>query len=204
LSARRPGVARIRADLVKMLGEPVAELTANSGDAEPTERVVVGTEAALHRVRDARIVAFLDIDDELTAPRYRAAEQAMSLLARAARLVGGRGDGGRIVVQSRLPRHPVLDAVLLADPSRLAAAELEQRRMLRFPPITAMAAVSGPVADEFIAALADSGRSDVDILGPADDRWLVRAKDHRSLCDALASVVRPPGRMRIEVDPLRV
>ncbi|MGE3327882.1 MAG: hypothetical protein AB7N61_21025 [Acidimicrobiia bacterium] len=204
LSARRPGVARIRADLVKMLGEPVAELTANSDDAEPAERVVVGTEAALHRVRDARIVAFLDIDDELTAPRYRAAEQAMSLLARAARLVGGRSDGGRIVVQSRLPRHPVLDAVLLADPGRLAAAELEQRRMLRFPPSTAMAAVSGPVAGEFIAALADADRRDVEILGPADDQWLVRAEDHRTLCDALRSVARPQGRMRIEVDPLRV
>lgn len=204
LSARRPGVARIRADLVKMLGEPVAELTANSDESEPTERVVVGTEAALHRVRDARIVAFLDIDDELTAPRYRAAEQALSLLARAARLVGGRAEGGRIVVQSRLPRHPVLDAVLLADPGRLAAVEIEQRRMLRFPPTTAMAAVSGPVAGEFIAALVALGPLGVEILGPADDQWLVRAGNHRTLCDALTSVVRPAGRMRIEVDPLRV
>ena len=36
----------------------------------------------------ADAVAFLDFDQELLAPRYRAAEQALALLARAARLVG--------------------------------------------------------------------------------------------------------------------
>ena len=40
--------------------------------------------------RRADVVAFLDLDAELLAPRYRAAEQAMTLLVRAARLVGGR------------------------------------------------------------------------------------------------------------------
>jgi primosomal protein N' (replication factor Y) len=43
----------------------------------------------------------------------------------------------------------------------------------------------------------------VEVLGPADDRWIVRAADHRTLCDALSAVIRPPGRLRIEVDPLR-
>ena len=47
-------------------------------------RVYVGTEAALHRVEHADTVAFLDFDRELLAPRYRAGEQAMALLARAA------------------------------------------------------------------------------------------------------------------------
>ena len=40
---------------------------------------------------DADVVAFLDFDAELLAPRYRAAEQAMALLASGARLVGARG-----------------------------------------------------------------------------------------------------------------
>ena len=44
--------------------------------------VYVGTEAVLHRVPAADVVAFLDIDAELLAPRYRAAEQAMALLVR--------------------------------------------------------------------------------------------------------------------------
>jgi primosomal protein N' (replication factor Y) (superfamily II helicase) len=41
------------------------------------------------------------------------------------------------------------------------------------------------------------------VLGPANDRWLLRAPDHKVLCDALAATPRPPGRLRIEVDPLR-
>jgi len=36
------------------------------------------------------------------------------------------------------------------------------------------------------------------------DRWVVRAPDHRMLCDALAAVPRPAGRLRIEVDPTDV
>jgi hypothetical protein len=43
----------------------------------------------------------------------------------------------------------------------------------------------------------------IDVLGPDGGRWLIRAPDHRALCDALAAVPRPAGRLRIEVDPLR-
>ncbi|MCU1462631.1 MAG: hypothetical protein JWO37_2706, partial [Acidimicrobiales bacterium] len=76
------------------------------------------------------------------------------------------------------------------------------RRALRFPPATALAAVSGASADRYVDQL--RGRVDVELLGPADGRWLVRAPDHQTLCDALASVTRPPGRLRVEVDPLRL
>ena len=37
-----------------------------------------------------------------------------------------------------------------------------------------------------------------------DGAWRLRAPDHETLCDALAAVPRPPGRLRIEVDPLRI
>jgi primosomal protein N' (replication factor Y) (superfamily II helicase) len=209
---RRPGVSRIRADLEAMLNEPVAEITAASPiETVHGERVLIGTEAVLHRIGEARTVAFIDIDDELLAPRYRAGEQALALLARAARLVGGRSGGGRIMVQTRLPHHEVLEAVLFADPARLAAAEEVLRRELRFPPITALATVEGPVAAEFVDGLraasgsgSGSGTSVVEVLGPFDGRYLLRAENHQGLCDALSSAPRPAGRLRIEVDPLRV
>ena len=109
--------------------------------------MLIGTEAVLHRAASADVVAFLDLDAELLAPRYRAAEQAMALLARAARLVGGRGGGGRLLVQTFLPRHEVLQAVLHADPSRVAKVELSRREMLGLPPFAALAAVSGRRSD---------------------------------------------------------
>ncbi len=43
----------------------------------------------------------------------------------------------------------------------------------------------------------------VEIVGPSDGRWLLRAPDHATLADALAATPRPSGRMRVEVDPRR-
>jgi primosomal protein N' (replication factor Y) len=162
----------------------------------------VGTEAVLHDVDDADVVAFLDFDQELLAPRYRAAEQALGLLARAARLVGGREGSGRVVVQTRLPSHEVVQAALLGDPARVAQAERDRRALLRFPPFAALAEVSGASAQAFIDAFGLP--VGVEVLGPTDGRWMLRAPDHQVLCDALAATPRPGGRLRVEVDPLRI
>ncbi len=79
----RPGVKRLREELEASAGEPVVGVSSATGPpAGPAARLVVGTEAALHQVPAADVVAFLDFDAELLAPRYRAAEQALALLAR--------------------------------------------------------------------------------------------------------------------------
>jgi primosomal protein N' (replication factor Y) (superfamily II helicase) len=203
LRAVRQGVTRVRDEIAALIGEPVDEVTAASAASDvPTSRVVVGTEATLHQIDRADAVAFLDFDQELLAPRYRAAEQALGLLARAARLVGGKGGGGRLVVQTHVPRHEVVQAVLNADPSRVASAERDRREQLRFPPVTAMAEVSGAAAEAYVGAL--GACLGVEVLGPSDGHWLVRAPDHRTLCDALAATPRPAGRLRVAVDPPRV
>ena len=65
-----------------------------------------------------------------------------------------------------------------------------------------MAAVSGAAAPAFMEAL---GAPDgVRIQGPVDDAWRIIAPDHDGLSAALAAVARPPGRLRIAVDPLRL
>jgi primosomal protein N' (replication factor Y) (superfamily II helicase) len=198
LKTLRVGVSRAREELEALAGRSVGEVTGESGEV-PDTPVLVGTEAVLHRVARPDAVAFLDFDQELLAPRYRAAEQALALLARAARLVGGRAGGGRVMVQTRLPRHDALVAALHADPSRLAGPERERRAALAMPPTTAIAVVSGEAASAYV-----EGLSGLDILGPdPSGQWLLRAPDHRVLCDALAAAPRPAGRLRIEVDPLR-
>jgi primosomal protein N' (replication factor Y) len=205
LKALRQGVTRVRDEIEALVGEPVAEISGapgGDGPVDPGTRVVVGTEAGLHQVRGAEVVAFLDFDQELLAPRYRAAEQALGLLARAARLVGGKERGGRVVVQTFLPRHEVVQAALHGDPGRAAAAEAERRALLRFPPTTALAEVSGPAAPAFVEALGTP--PGVEVLGPSDGHWLVRADGHDVLCDALAAVERPAGRLRVAVDPRRI
>jgi primosomal protein N' (replication factor Y) len=206
------GVTRAREELARLAGQPVGEVTADTGSGPPPpEAVLVGTEAVLHRVARAWVVAFLDLDQELVVPRYRAAEEALALLARAARVVGGRADGsgpddgraagGRLVLQTRLPHHEVVDAAVHADPSRLSVVEAARRAALGFPPERALALLAGEAAEEYAARLAEV--ADLEVMGPSSGRWLVRAEGHRVLCDALAATPRPKGRLRVAVDPLR-
>ena len=222
LRALRVGTSRVREEIEALAGAPVGEVTAagadgpaEAGRAPEEAPVVVGTEAVLHRLRRADAVAFLDFDAELLAPRLRAAEDALALLARAARVVGAargaeRGtDGppgrapGRLLVQTRLPDHPALAAAVTADPGLVAEAEGPVRAALGLPPVTALALVSGPAADAYGAALAAAAPAGVEVGGPADGVWSVRAPDHRTLADLLAAVERPGGRLRVEVDPVR-
>ena len=203
LSTLRVGVTRAREELELLANQPVVEVSGDTAAGPPPAgaAILVGTEAVLHRVAGARSVAFLDFDQELLAPRYRAAEAAVGMLARAARLMGGRSSSGRMLIQTRVPGHEVILAALHADPSRLAVVEAARRAALRFPPETAVAAVSGQAAAAFVANLpAGAG---IEVLGPANERWLLRAPDHRTLCETLAATPRPAGRLRIEVDPLR-
>lgn len=197
----RAGVTRVTEEVSALAGRPAHEVT---GDADVAlgGDLVVGTEAVLHRMTLARVVVFLDIDQELLAPRYRAAEQAMALLVRAARLLGDRAGEGRLVVQTRMPHHDVLQAALHGDPGRLVEAERARRRLLDFPPFTALAELSGPAAAALAAALGP--QPGITVQGPVDERYLVRAPTPTALADALAATPRPPGRLRVAVDPPRI
>ncbi len=169
--------------------------------------MLIGTEAVLHRVRRAAAVAFLDIDLHLLAPRLSATEETLALLVRAGRLVGARGSGSataRVLVQTRVPDHPVLAAVNAGNPVAVLEAETDVRRAAGLPPFSALALVSGTLApdyaDTLVAATADDPIVSVTPLD--EERFLVQAPEHRRLCDLLAGVPRPPGRgLRVEVDP---
>ena len=198
----RQGVARMREEVEALAMRPVIEVTGAHVLRDARADVYVGTEAVLHQVDHAKAVIFLDFDQELLAPRVRASEQAMTLLTRAARLVGSRVDGGRILVQTRWPRHEVLDAAQRADPGRFAERERERRAELGLPPFSAQALVSGSAAADYIDRLGHP--LGLTVRGPSNGQWLVTAAAHQRLCDALAAVERPTGRLRIEVDPLRI
>jgi primosomal protein N' len=118
-------------------------------------------------------------------------------LARASRLVGGRGapGSGVVVVQTRLPDHEVLRAAVSGHPGPFVAAELSLRRELSLPPFRSLAELSGPGASEFATSVGTE-RSEL-----GDGRWLLSAVDHATLCDALAAAPRPRERVRVLVDP---
>jgi primosomal protein N' (replication factor Y) len=193
----------------------VAEVDASTS-ALPPARLLIGTEAVLHRL-DAEpgrtdLVAFLEFDQELLAARYRAAEQALWLLVRAARIVGGRRGAGRVLVQTRVPDHDVIEAAQAADPTIVADAERARRRVLGFPPFGGLAELSGaPDAVEVACAAMRAVRA-LRVLGPvgvgSSARALVQAPSADALSDAFTEIdlspARERGRLRVDVDPLRV
>lgn len=201
----KPGVTRLQEELEAAANRPVVAVTAESGESNelPDADVYVGTEAVLHRVRNVDVVAFLDFDAELLAPRYRAAEQAMALLVRAGRLVGSRERGGRVIVQTYVPNHDVVQAALHGDSGRLVEGELARRRLLGLPPFRALAAIEGADAEAIATA------AGLEFATTAKG-VLVRADDWMTLGHALADAASAKGarskgsRLRIEVDPQRI
>ena len=201
LKALRIGTARAREELEALAGRPVGEVNATTADVPDTD-VLIGTEAVLHRLDPSSrlsAVAFVDFDQELLAPRVRAAEEALSLLAHASRLVRGRS--GRVLIQTRVPDHPVVAAAVHAEPSRAEEGQPELRRALRLPPYSALALIHGDAARDWVGAL-----KGVEVIGPdPSGRWMVKAPDHTTLCNALAAVSRPAtGTLRVAVDPARI
>jgi len=223
----RAGVSRLREELAALLGTEVGEVSGPSvarsaaarsaeagelhagGDGIPATPVLVGTEAVLHRVRRAAAAVFLDIDLHLLAPRFSATDETLALLVRASRMVGPRHVGppsARLLVQTRVPDHPVLEAVARGDLSGVAEAEDAMRRSARLPPFSALASLSGPLAADYAGALRVAGvGTGVTLSELPDGGYLAQAPDHGALCDLLAAVPRPGGRgLRVAVDPAAV
>jgi len=207
----RAGVTRLREELAALLpGRRVVDVDADT-DAVAGADVYIGTEAVLHRsaVRRARpgLVAYLDLDGELLAPRYRAAAQAHWLVTRGAQLLAGRPRSETLLLlQTRIPDHVVVRAVAEGDPALVAAAEAETRRILGYPPFGALAELQGDDAPIAVAAAAASGLG-LRVFGPDGGRALVHAADWDALGDALGPAVaagRAVGRVRAAVDPPRV
>jgi primosomal protein N' (replication factor Y) len=220
LRVLRAGVTRVREELAALLpGTTVVEVDAatTSIDMDEDEAgIFVGTEAVLQRVEVRRrrpvLVAFLDFDQELLAPRSRAAEQALWLVVRAARLVAGhRRTLTRVLLQTRMADHEVVRAAVGGDPARVAVAERARRRALGFPPFGGLAEISGAVAAVNEATAMLAAASFVSVLGPDHHgetaRALVRAADPEAVATALARVISPAralGRIHVNVDPTRI
>jgi primosomal protein N' (replication factor Y) len=193
----RPGVSRLREELEGAAARPVVEIT--GADAESLDRpaagVYVGTEAALYRVSSADVVAFLEFDSEMLAPRFRAAEQALALIIRAGRLAP------EVLVQTFVPDHVVLQAAAAGNPDEVVRVEREQREMLGLPPFGALASVSGTGSSEVVGQLG----SEVQVGGDETNGFVVRADDWTTLGTALNATERPKGsRVRVAVDPPRL
>jgi primosomal protein N' (replication factor Y) len=199
----RLGVTRAVEELQALLNEPVIEISKESDTVDfHKSRIFLGTEAALHRIDWADLVLFADFDQELLAKRYRCEEQAMAQLILAQRLVSSHNRAaGKVIVQSRQPDHSLFGLIAAGDIETWASIESRRRELLEYPPYGHIAHISGEGAEEFIGGL--NGIMNLQILGPNEGAWLIRASNSEELAEALSKTQRPKARLRVAIDPCR-
>ena len=156
--------------------------------------ILIGTQAIFQRepLPQKGVVGILQADSGLHVPDFRAAERTYQLLDEALSVARPGLEGGRVIVQTRLPTHHAVQAVLLADPQRFYNEELAARRLLNYPPTC------------HLAALSASGKDQQEVETAAK-RWRV-CLEHSAGTEVLLSILgpvpamgnRPKGRYRFQ------
>ena len=113
----------------------VRVVQAEDGAGPAPAAVTVGTAASVKDVGpiDLDLVAILDADRALARPGVHAGEQALATWMEAAGWAGSRLAGGRVLVQTRRPGHPAVQALVRWEPVGFLLAEAERRLQAGFP-----------------------------------------------------------------------
>ncbi|MGH8457837.1 MAG: replication restart helicase PriA, partial [Nevskiales bacterium] len=196
--------------------------------------VLVGTQmiAKGHDFQGVTLVGILAADLLLGLPDFRAAERTFQLLTQAAGRAGRGERPGRVLVQSYYPDHYAIRSAAAQDYDGFYEQELRFRRLMHYPPFTALANVlvrdrqldhavrKARQLQGFFQSEAAVRGSSLRVLGPAPApiarlkrdyrfQFLVKSSDRRALQDLLRAAVAfardaqiPPGALVMDVDPL--
>ena len=156
LTASGPGVERLAEELAGILPKArLAVMTSDTaGDTKAATALVeameshavdilLGTQiiAKGHHFPDLTLVGVVDADLGLGGGDLRAAERTFQLLYQVAGRAGREDRPGRVLIQTHLPEHPVMQALAVGDKDRFMAVELEERRFGEMPPFGRLAAL---------------------------------------------------------------
>jgi primosomal protein N' (replication factor Y) (superfamily II helicase) len=139
--------------------------------------ILVGTQmiAKGHDIPNVTLVGIVSADTGLGLPDFRAAERTFQLLTQAAGRAGRGTTPGIVLMQTINPDHYAIRFAAEQDYEKFYAKELEFRRLMHYPPFSALAnvIVRGAREEEALARSAALGRllnpagEGVKILGPA-------------------------------------
>ena len=122
---------------------------------------------------EVTLVGVISADTGMHLPDFRAAERSFQLITQVAGRAGRGEIGGEVVIQTRLPESPVLQAAAEQDYAAFAGLERSEREMAAFPPFGRLIALrwrgrAEERVEEAALACADRLRADGgDLLGPA-------------------------------------
>jgi primosomal protein N' (replication factor Y) len=178
------GTERIAEWAGRVSGRPVDLDDGKTAPPPPTsDRLLVGTAAAVKDVGPVRVdlVAILDPDRALARAGMDAGEQALATWMEAAAWAGPRGDAGRVLVQTRRPGNPAIQALVRWDPLPFLRAEAGRRKEAGFPAGHAVFRVhgTGELPDALRAAGAETVLSTAAALTDPD---AASARQGRTLC----------------------
>jgi primosomal protein N' (replication factor Y) len=192
--------------------------------------ILVGTQmiAKGHDIPNVTLVGVVSADVGLGLPDFRAAERTFQLLTQVAGRAG-RGDlPGVVLIQTLNPDHYAIRFAAAQDYQGFYEKELNFRRLMHYPPFTALAnvIVRSDRLEEALRMSAELGRcfagppENVRVLGPAAApvvklkaeyryQFLIKSWSRRTLAELLHGARRfaedhkwPPTAVVIDVDPL--
>ncbi|HEX5794974.1 MAG TPA: primosomal protein N' [Geminicoccaceae bacterium] len=236
LVACGPGVERLAEEARALLPEARLAILTSDSPASPSAAaallkamrehrldLLIGTQiiAKGHHFPALTLVGVVDGDLGLAGGDLRAAERQFQLLYQVAGRAGRAERPGRVLLQTHLPDHPVMQALAAGDKERFYAEELAERRDAGMPPFGQLAAliVSGrdlPAVRRLAALLAREAPADpgLRVLGPAPAPLALLRGRYRQRLLAIATpevdlpaVLRPwlksrrlPGDLRLQID----
>jgi primosomal protein N' (replication factor Y) len=236
MTACGPGVERIAEEVTQLFPDQrMALMTSDSligphAIREMVRRVqdheidlLIGTQvmAKGHHFPMLTLVGVVDSDLGLGGGDLRAAERTYQLLQQVAGRAGRAERAGRVLLQTYMPEHPVLQALISGDRASFYEREADERHEHGMPPFGRLAAliVSGEEETTVDAVARALGRTaprseTVQVLGPAPAPYALLRGRHRRrlllkapravsvqpLIAEWLSRVEVPGSVRVQVD----
>ena len=237
LVACGPGIERIAEEVAECFPEArrtllSSDLTPSISDLRETLReiedrevdIVIGTQlvAKGHHFPGLALVGVVDGDLGLAQGDPRAAERTFQLLSQVTGRAGREAIKGRGLIQTYMPEHPVIAALVAGDRDAFYAQEIEARREAGMPPFGRLAAIlvtagSREAAEGYARDVARAApqAEKIQVLGPAEAplsvirgryryRLLIKATREADLQAYLrlwlANVPKARGDIRLSVD----
>lgn len=215
-------VIRMDSDTTTRVGDHARLLTAFEEEGD----ILVGTQMVAKGLDfpTVTLVGVIAADTSLHVADFRASERTFGLIAQVCGR-SGRASAGEAIVQTYAPSHPAIVAAAAHDYEGFAKREIEDRRILGYPPALRLAYVgvigrnreqTWRAAMAYARMLRDNDAGEV--LGPAaypierlNDEWryriAIKAKQLSSVRRALRTAVLPQARKEretrlvINIDP---
>jgi len=132
--------------------------------------ILVGTQmlAKGHDFQHVTLVGVVSADSSLSMPDFRAAERTFQLLTQVAGRAGRGELKGRVLIQTFYPEHYAIQDAVKQDYAAFFERELHFRRMMAYPPFTALANVI--VRDTSLEKAIRWSRELSEYFSPHDDK----------------------------------